>query len=68
MLTLIIDLLASDYFSKPHLFLYKLIINKVSSYEIGNFLIKGDNVNFREISCDVEQGGSFPLSLQLGCN
>lgn len=34
----------------------------------GSFLIKGNNINYREISCDVEQGGSFTLSFQLVCN
>lgn len=47
-------------------------LNEEAEIEIlncnGTFIIKGENINYREPYCILEKGGSFTVSFQLVCN
>jgi len=34
----------------------------------GSFIIKGENINYSEYGCEVDQGGRFKANFQLVCN
>ncbi len=34
----------------------------------GSFIIKGENINYSEYGCEVDQGGTFKANFQLVCN